>query len=614
MDQRLSAKRWLSFALALGMLLSTLCVSAFAVDINDAKASVANVKVTQTYKFGDTQKTADSVVHDYRTDGDGDVLVDYKAELSMTEEMATYLCARQNQLYDAQFTVNLKIDLDQLEWVTNSSGHVTFTFTSSFLKPVYPEGITLDDYSRPVDENGNRVDYEIESTTRDNGMDRLYQTRISATPDYLYKMWDKKTGTISIPVELIAWDGDRPYTFSEMLVPLEGRGGVKYTFLDMLKSESFTPNTMMYAGFTVEDWMKPITLTANASLKVKEATRQAVTPSNSVTITAGGTVSGTFSYITAEKTTTASRILELLEMEKTDGKTYHNTLAFGTGTPEDITDAWTSNKVVLKLIHSVYVDPDTPTHLNTEDHFAYIIGRTNGDGSPATASPEANITRAEVATIFFRMLKDDSRSLYWSSENDYPDVDSDAWYNNAVSTLTNMGIITGRDGGVFAPDEPITRAEFATIAVRFFDTGRLETLGDAFSDISGKWYTQYINYAAMLELVNGRPDGTYHPDDNITRAEAMTIVNNTLRRTPAVSSFAKVKNDMIVWEDNMDTAKWYYAAVQEATNSHDYQRASTGDTEVWTKILPVRDWAAFEKEWSDANSAKNPGDVVDGNP
>lgn len=565
MDQRLSAKRWLSFALALGMLLSTLCVSAFAVGIDEAKASVANVAIEQTYNT----KANNAATHDYRTDGT-DVTVTYKATLSMTETMAAYLQARQKQLYEAQFAVKINVDLDKLEWAT--AGKQTFTFKSMFLKPV----VRVTDTA-----------YDVEFVERDD------------VGNFVYKITaENPTGnSFTIPVELIAYynraDGD-PMSYDEA-------------------AAKQVSGELMYANYNKEDWMAPITLEL-ASLKVTEATRKSVTPSNAVTVSASGTVQGTFSYITAEVPENIGRITAILAQEKEDNKIYHNTLAFGTGTPDAITDAWVSNVVTLRLIYSIYVDPDTPTHLNTDDHFAYIIGRTTGDGSPATASPEAQITRAEVATIFFRMLKDDSRSLYWSSENSYPDVASDAWYNNAVSTLTNMGIINGRDGGLFAPDEPITRAEFATIAVRFFDTSRLETLGNAFSDIDGKWYTQYVNYAALLELVNGRPDGTYHPDDNITRAEAMTIVNNTLRRTPAVSSFAKVKGDMIVWEDNMDTDKWYYAAVQEATNSHDYQRASMSDTEVWTKILPVRDWAAFEKEWSDANSAKNPGNVVDGNP
>lgn len=581
MKQRLSTTKCLSFVLVMAMLMSLLCVSASAAgSIDDAKASVAAVELAQTHN-GTPDNDA---THDYRSDGN-DVSVTYAASLRMTEEMAIYLQARQRLLYDAQFTVKMKVDLEHLDWET--AGDLTFLFKSSFLKPV------------AAADGAYKVSYLAW-----DAKDGRYSYEITASPAYIKSQWEAGGGTISFPVALIAWDNERhgyPITFAE----IEGQG--EPSFKSLLLSGRYTPDKMMYADFTVEDWMKPITLEL-AKLKVTDATRASVSYTSSVTITASGTVSGTFSYITAENTTTASRILELLEMEKTDGMTYHKTLAFGTGTPEDITDAWKSNEVVLRLIYSTS-DRPLPPDLNTEDHFAYIIGRTDGVGSPATASPEESITRAEVATIFFRMLKDDSRARNWSQTNPYSDVDIDKWYNNAVSTLSNMGIVNGRDGGVFAPDEPITRAEFATIAVRFFDTSRLETLGDAFSDISGKWYTQYINYAAMLELVNGRPDGTYHPDDYITRAEAMTIVNNTLRRTPVNASFTGLK-DMITWSDNMDTTKWYYAAVQEATNSHDYQRSSISAPETWTKILPVRDWAAFEKAWSDAGSAGNPGDVV----
>lgn len=593
MKQRLSTTKCLSFVLVMAMLMSLLCVSVSAAgSIDDAKASVATVEIAQTHNG----KLNNNATHDYRSDGN-DVSVTYAASLRMTEEMAIYLQARQRLLYDAKFTVNIKVDLDNLDWVTNSgSENVVFTFKSSFLKPVFPVGSNPDGYDHTKYWPNRAIQWHAASG--------CYVTEIAAKTEYIRSAWEAGSGTISIPVELIVWDNPMhsyPCSFAELNAQ-DPRA---------LKSMFGECDSLMYADFTVEDWMKTITL-ETANLKVKDETRAAVSYTSSVTITASGTVSGTFSYITAENTTTISRILELLEMEKTDGMSYHKTLAFGTGTPEDITDAWTSNEVVLRLIYSTSNRP-LPPDLNTEDHFAYIIGRTDGNGSPATASPEESITRAEVATIFFRMLKDDSRARNWSQTNPYSDVDIDKWYNNAVSTLSNMGIVNGRDGGVFAPDEPITRAEFATIAVRFFDTSRLETLGDAFSDISGKWYTQYINYAAMLELVNGRPDGTYHPDDYITRAEAMTIVNNTLRRTPVNASFAGLK-DMITWSDNMDTTKWYYAAVQEATNSHDYKRSSISAPETWTKILPVRDWAAFEKAWSDAGSAGNPGDVVAPNP
>ena len=251
-------------------------------------------------------------------------------------------------------------------------------------------------------------------------------------------------------------------------------------------------------------------------------------------------------------------------------------------------------------------DGETPLgplpDLNTEDHFAYIIGRDDGG-----VHPEASITRAEVATIFFRMLTDDSRDQLWTTSNTYSDVDPAAWYNNAVSTLTHSGVITGKPGNYFDPDASITRAEFATIAVRFFG-GDYEG-EDLFTDITGHWANKYINRAAVLGLINGRGDGTFDPDADITRAEAMTIVNRTLGRKPDANHLLP---DMITWPDNQDTTAWYYADVQEATNSHDFDviEINGEQKESWTTLLPVRDWAALEREWSNAHSSSNPGDVM----
>lgn len=252
-------------------------------------------------------------------------------------------------------------------------------------------------------------------------------------------------------------------------------------------------------------------------------------------------------------------------------------------------------------------EPDnSPVGLNTEDHVAYIIGYEDG-----TVRPGANITRAEVATIFFRMLTDQSRTMFWSTSNNYVDADSNDWFNNAASTLTNAEIITGKPGGLFDPDAPITRAEFATIAVRFF--GGTYEGEDIFPDIAGHWANQYINRAAVLGIIEGRGDGTFDPDAYITRAEAMTIVNRTLGRAPSAEHMLP---DMITWPDNMDTTTWYYAAVQEATNSHDFELIEVDGTQVesWTVLQPVRDWAALERAWSQANSAPDPnGGEVMGN-
>ncbi len=241
--------------------------------------------------------------------------------------------------------------------------------------------------------------------------------------------------------------------------------------------------------------------------------------------------------------------------------------------------------------------------LNTEDHYGYIIGYPDG-----TVQPGGSITRAEVATIFFRMLTDSSRTEFWSQTNSFSDVPSTAWFNNAVSTLTKAGIIAGYEDGTFQPNATITRAEFATIAVRFFEASYDGK--DFFTDIDGHWAQQYINDAANAGLVNGYEDGTFGPNKAITRAEAMTLVNRALDRHPDADHFLK---DMITWPDNSDTTAWYYEAVQEATNSHEYTMKTNTDKtkyENWTKMLKMRDWKAFEAAWSDANSASNPGEVM----
>ena len=247
------------------------------------------------------------------------------------------------------------------------------------------------------------------------------------------------------------------------------------------------------------------------------------------------------------------------------------------------------------------VDPDKP-ELNTEDHYAYIVGYPDGN-----VKPEGNITRAEVATIFFRLLTDESRNEFWSQTNNYSDVSEDAWYNNAVSTLSNAGIIDGYEDGTFKPDGNITRAEFATIAVRFFEA--TYDGGDLFSDIAGHWAQDYINEAANAGIVDGYPDGTFRPQQLITRAEAMTMVNRTIDRHPDADHLL---DDMIVWPDNPETA-WYYEQVQEATNSHAYTMNTDDEQnpyEIWTELLPNRDWSELEKEWSDANDGAGSGEVV----
>ena len=236
---------------------------------------------------------------------------------------------------------------------------------------------------------------------------------------------------------------------------------------------------------------------------------------------------------------------------------------------------------------TVDIPDDVPTGLNGDDHFAYIVGYPDGN-----VNPGGNITRAEVATIFFRLLTEDVRTANSTQSNSLSDVSRGQWFNHAISTLSSMGIVKGNPDGTFDPDAPITRAEFAAIAARFDDKNTNNTSN--FSDIASHWAKDEIGVAANKGWINGYPDSTFRPDQYITRAEAMTLVNRVLNRLPEKSE--DLLDDMIKWPDNADASVWYYLAVQEATNSHDYSDKSDADKyEKWTKIRDARDWTLLEK-------------------
>ena len=228
-------------------------------------------------------------------------------------------------------------------------------------------------------------------------------------------------------------------------------------------------------------------------------------------------------------------------------------------------------------------EPDyTPSWLNTTDHVSYIIGYEDG-----TVKPGAGITRAEVATIFFRLLTDGARERFWCETNAYSDVAAGSWYNIAVSTLSNMGILGGYEDGTFRPNASITRAEFAKIAVSFFDWGSVHAV-NGFSDVrDSAWYANYVAVAAELGLIEGYGGSVFRPEATITRAEACTIINRTLGRTPDADHLLPA-SQMNTWPDNDDPGVWYYAQIQEATNSHDYRWL--GDIEQWTAKLAEPDW------------------------
>lgn len=225
--------------------------------------------------------------------------------------------------------------------------------------------------------------------------------------------------------------------------------------------------------------------------------------------------------------------------------------------------------------------------LDADNHFAYIIGYTDG-----TVKPLNNILREEVAAIFFRLLTEEAGDAMHKDVAPYSDVPATKWSSTAIATLSNGGYITGREDGTFAPEAYITRAEFATIAARFSDD--VTATGATFSDVDGHWAKNYIDVCVANGWIKGYEDGTFKPDQNITRAEAMAIVNRMLGRGVKADGIAAVKGDIFNFSDNVEGA-WYYYEVLEATNSHDYIRAEGAEYEAWTSITKTRDWTSYEK-------------------
>ena len=255
---------------------------------------------------------------------------------------------------------------------------------------------------------------------------------------------------------------------------------------------------------------------------------------------------------------------------------------------------WYADKALTQKITTVTMNSDktvyagweatgVPDKLNGDDHFAYVIGYPDGK-----VHPEGNISRAEVATIFFRLLKSDIRDGNLTADNGFSDVSDGQWHNKAISTMAKLGIVKGRRADRFDPDASITRAEFAAICARF-NTKPVENSG-SFSDISGHWAENEIKRAAAFGWISGYPDGTFRPDARITRAEAMTMINRVLCRMP--QSESDLLDSMVTWPDNKPS-DWHYLAVQEATNSHDFNRhGEVGES--WTKLTSVPDWTRYQ--------------------
>ena len=251
---------------------------------------------------------------------------------------------------------------------------------------------------------------------------------------------------------------------------------------------------------------------------------------------------------------------------------------------QELTDKITKIKMTSdKTVYAGWKATDVPETLNSDNHFAYIVGYEDG-----LVRPNDDITRAEVAAIFFRLLKDDVRDSNLTAENAFNDVAFGLWHNKSISTMANIGILKGRTADTFVPNAPITRAEFAAICSRF-DQSNVEIKSD-FNDISGHWAEKEIRRAASLGWIKGYTDGSFKPDQNITRAEAASMINRMLHRLP--ETVDDLLDGMIQWPDNQPS-DWYYINMQEATNSHDFKQKGEIN-EYWTKLTENPNWDRYK--------------------
>ncbi|MCL2285718.1 MAG: BspA family leucine-rich repeat surface protein [Firmicutes bacterium] len=244
--------------------------------------------------------------------------------------------------------------------------------------------------------------------------------------------------------------------------------------------------------------------------------------------------------------------------------------------------------------------PDDPTP-TASTHYAYMIGFAE-DG---TIRPQANITRAEVATVFFRLTADEHRANMWSQTNSFADVQRERWFNNAISTMENCGLFAGIPlGGNFYPNQAATRAEFAAMVVNYLGLGHFRfTGGNAFTDTEGHWASDAISAAYLQGWINGFGDGTFGPDELITRAQAATLINRALSRLPENAN--DLLSGMAMWPDNMNQNAWYFLHIQEATNSHYHVKKEDGIHETWTSLIEPRNWRSLERPYSRPNHIFN---------
>lgn len=420
------------------------------------------------------------------------------------------------------------------------------------------------------------------------------------TDTVLYGRWEAEPGNLSVAKTVAGNNGDTSKAFN-FTVTL-GDTGINGTFGEMTFADGVATFVLKHGeSKTAVGLPAGITYTVTEAEADKDGyTTTSVNASGS--IIKDDTAAVTFTN-TRNSSSSHHSTRYTLHYESNGGTAYKDErYSSGTKVTLDKTPTresytftgWYADKALTQKITTVTMNGDktvyagweatgVPDKLNGDDHFAYVIGYPDGK-----VHPEGNISRAETATIFFRLLKADIRDGNLTADNEFSDVSDGQWHNKAVSTMAKLGIVKGRRADRFDPNASITRAEFAAICARF-STRTVENSG-SFSDISGHWAENEIERAAAFGWISGYPDGTFRPDARITRAEAMTMINRVLCRMP--QSESDLLDSMVTWPDNKPS-DWHYLAVQEATNSHDFNRqGEVGES--WTKLTSVPDWTRYQ--------------------
>ena len=420
------------------------------------------------------------------------------------------------------------------------------------------------------------------------------------TDTVLYGLWKAERGNLSVAKTVAGNNGDTSKAFN-FTVTL-GDTGINGTFGDMTFADGVATFVLKHGeSKTAVDLPAGITYTVTEAEADKDGyTTTSVNASGS--IIKDDTAAVTFTN-TRNSSSSHHSTRYTLHYESNGGTAYKDErYSSGTKVTLDKTPTresytftgWYADKALTQKITTVTMNSNktvyagweatgVPDKLNGDDHFAYVIGYPDGK-----VHPKGNISRAETATIFFRLLKADIRDGNLTADNEFSDVSDGQWHNKAVSTMAKLGIVKGRRADRFDPNASITRAEFAAICARF-NTKPVEN-SSSFSDISGHWAENEIERAAAFGWISGYPDGTFRPDARITRAEAMTMINRVLCRMP--QSKSDLLDSMVTWPDNKPS-DWHYLAVQEATNSHDFNRqGEVGES--WTKLTSVPDWKRYQ--------------------